>query len=392
MRKISTQSLTATILSGIDFLIAPLYLLISFYQRRPLFSIPFILMCIIFALQFLSLLINIPDLNIVRIGSAMFNLLCLFSILLCLSFRKSFFDIHALAFSILKILIFLFILFIFFKYFLLVERVSVPTLASFFLPNSLPGMFDFYINKRIIVPDYFAGFTTRFTGFGPFANAASILCLVAYYLSMPLMTTNKSKILFWLVTFWMIWETHSRITTAAFFLTTFLYLLPKRRKNPAQTLGIVAIVLVLMYLLIPSGVIDSLLGVRTTSSNVRFLSYQYAVDFLLNQKPFFGFGARTESYLSDISIGSHSTIIGLLYKGGLISMLFFSIFFIYKVLWLTSLYFKYNSEVFYSFFLSIVGITIWMFLEDIDVLPFVSIAYGLCLNYLIRAEELDEIC
>ena len=190
----------------------------------------------------------------------------------------------------------------------------------------------------------------------------------------------------------MIWETHSRITTAAFFLTTFLYLLPKRRKNPAQTLGIVAIVLVLMYLLIPSGAIDSLLGVRTTSSNVRFLSYQYAVDFLLNQKPFFGFGARTESYLSDISIGSHSTIIGLLYKGGLISMLFFSIFLIYKVLWLTSLYFKYNSEVFYSFFLSIVGITIWMFLEDIDVLPFVSIAYGLCLNYLIRAEELDEIC
>lgn len=138
-----------------------------------------------------------------------------------------------------------------------------------------------------------------------------------------------------------------------------------------------------------AGFFDWLANFRTSSNNLRFQSYELAYRIVMDENPMFGLGVKPrDEIVMGIPIGSHSTFMSYLTKGGIIGFLLV----IAVLLYLPKLILRAVQHVrqqnmeqkYIAFVLIRMGVVLltWLPFADVDAVPLVALCVGMYLGWL----------
>ncbi|MDC9826319.1 O-antigen ligase family protein [Devosia sp. ZB163] len=201
--------------------------------------------------------------------------------------------------------------------------VSMPTLLGL-LPK-LPGILSEYQQAVLVESDYLLGIKLpRSSLFAPFATTAAFLLamMAGIYLllsgirvqpdfrrSSGLVPLNVAAVSM----------TLSRASMLAVIAAWLLAAFTSRLKM-AGLLCILAVVGLISFNLASS--FELLADARPGSSSTRISMYEDSVELVLEQSPIYGIGVKPRTNERNIPIGSHSSPISFLVRGGLLGMTF----------------------------------------------------------------------
>lgn len=267
--------------------------------------------------------------------------------------------------------------------------ITLPTLASFLVnPDSVPELIGDTLRLPLLNQEwYFGEMSTRFSILSPYANA----CASAIYLLFIFATRNESKvslsfIVLLVMAFSVVYSTNSRSVIAIF----SVYLLYVGFLKVSRGIGLVpvialslclvcSVVLVFGHVLLDfaEGVFQS----RAGSNSLRFQSYIQAINLTIGTNPVLGIGVKPNDGLG-IPLGSHSTLIGVFVKTGLIGVLCISAYFVaLAALWLRARGCSFAER---KFVMGIMVFSLYFIFEDIDAPQFTCFLYFLGLGEVMR--------
>jgi hypothetical protein len=160
--------------------------------------------------------------------------------------------------------------------------------------------------------------------------------------------------------------------------------------KPSAKFLMVVLGLVLLVLILASGVLDFMSGFREGSNSLRFHNYQLAVDLVSHQAPLFGLGVKPEGVdIGGIPLGSHSTLVSLFTKGGLIALcLTICAFFVWPLVLAARVARDINLDNYTKFVLMRACMLplIWLLFEDIDAVALNAVLLGIVLGWAARSK------
>ncbi|WP_411887131.1 O-antigen ligase family protein [Hydrocarboniphaga effusa] len=200
-------------------------------------------------------------------------------------------------------------------------EISVPTLFGLAVPK-LPGLLGTYQRAYFVSADWFGGDNTpRLFIFAPFATGSAVVAAITGYMGYAHLQTKRAwaRLLFLGLIFLAVALTLTRGAIAALVLG-FAFLAFLRIGKLALLLLIVALpfLIVLSIAVLPS-YFDQVLEMREGSSNLRLLIYRMSFEMVVDNNPLFGLGVKPREDSLGIPIGSHSTFLSVLVRGGFVS-------------------------------------------------------------------------
>ena len=241
--------------------------------------------------------------------------------------------------------------------------------------------------------DYFEGFSTRFVGFFAYANLVPLFSII----SIPFVVEyfeKKRIVSLGIVVMNLIcsYYANSRsgqvimLLILALFIYDYLKLKITNKDRKYYVMMALLIVFVFVILAFPyiSNKITDLFISRGASNSMRFTLYEESMKMMLENNPIFGMGIK-DLYGGDIyPYGSHSSYIGYFYKTGIVGgmlFLFSVITYIYRAFrW------KKKSLQEFIYFISVIGLFVWMILEDLD-----GANWGICYAYIMLGIVTNKI-
>lgn len=173
--------------------------------------------------------------------------------------------------------------------------------------------------------------TFRFVGFLEYPTLVGLLILIsmpyAFFYIKSLI--NKpiyvvAEFIFMAISFWIILMSHTRASIVLalvqiYFLFVYCLIDITSKKNKNKMVNaIIAISIILFVFTLPfiGKGFDFLLTARGGSTRTRMNIYRTSIDLTLNNSPIIGMGIK--NMLGRYPLGSHSTVIGIFYKTGII--------------------------------------------------------------------------
>lgn len=134
---------------------------------------------------------------------------------------------------------------------------------------------------------------------------------------------------------------------------------------------------------------QSINDARAESSSLRFEIYALSFNSALAEHPFLGFGVKERSSNYAVPLGSHSTLVGSMYKTGIIGFTLMSLLFISTVITAVRVGFKANSGYRTGLAAGCAAMIPLLFFEDIDAIPLVAYLFFLCIALMERGPASD---
>lgn len=215
---------------------------------------------------------------------------------------------------------------------------STRTVFGFLVPD-LPGILGEYQQTALVNTDYlFGAKIPRVSIFAPFATtAAAVLMLltgIGYLLRAGVKTqgaklTKKLGLMSYISVFATIARASILAVTVAW---TLRYMVGRGR---ALGLLVSLLALLVLYYLYATGVglFDLLNEARPGSSAARLGNYDASVSLVMSESPFYGLGVKPRLDVSFIPLGSHSSWISYLVRGGIIGTALASLFYVFFMFW-----------------------------------------------------------
>lgn len=223
------------------------------------------------------------------------------------------------------------------------RTLEFPALLLWF-GGSLPGILKEYAVNSVVAVDWVSGGPgVRLHGLGAFATEGAFLLMITGLLALPgLYRRNRLLALLAVeVSILPILLMMGSRTTALAYSFSLLFLIVLWRKAvlgfilvtlPVLLFGVLFVVAGPGMELIGAG-IQSLMDARAGSTADRMTSYQIAIDRVLDTNVLIGIGVKPEdSTKLQIPIGSHSSIVSMFTKGGLIALMFLAMIYVVVIL------------------------------------------------------------
>ncbi|MEM8586690.1 MAG: O-antigen ligase family protein [Pseudomonadota bacterium] len=210
-------------------------------------------------------------------------------------------------------------------------RISFPTVLGAILPFSPPGIAERSMIAEITRPDWgFGHFSVpRPLVFAPWytAGALTVACagLMAMVCAVMRGDTKSRELLLEAVLCVVLFLTLSR-TIFGFYLIGFALASLVFRDWSRLTLALVGLGVLLLALVGPLSEF-SVLEFRDYSTETRFRALELGLLVAFEQSPLFGYGVKPLYEGLSIPVGSHSSIVSITVRGGLVALLLFVIFF-----------------------------------------------------------------
>jgi len=194
----------------------------------------------------------------------------------------------------------------------------------------MPPLLEDSMSVNIFGYDFLeGGITVRAKILAPYPTAMAVLTVLLLALNLGGAARRNRELryaaLVTLAAAILVLLSRSRIGLVSLFLYVTLYsfssmtAVVKRSQRPL--LYYAAVVLMLMVVIWLSGILrglyDDVIAYRASSSSQRFALYSASAARVLDEYPLYGFGVKHES-MFPVPMGSHSTLVGTLYKTGLI--------------------------------------------------------------------------
>ncbi|WP_337245965.1 O-antigen ligase family protein [Luteimonas sp. gir] len=208
-------------------------------------------------------------------------------------------------------------------YFVLSGRIaelSFPTLIGAVTPPT-DNLIGLYQRVHIISTDWFdQNPTPRLTILSTNATSSAALIAICGFISLGWFHRGSRFIRLAFV-FLLMCTVAATLTRGAFFglLAGLGIFMSMALSNKSKTLLLPAIPLLLVaaVMFLPAA-IERANSARESSSSTRFASYTASIDVTMQGNPLFGLGIKPRSDDNFIPIGSHSTVLSTLVRGGLI--------------------------------------------------------------------------
>ena len=182
--------------------------------------------------------------------------------------------------------------------------------------------------------DYLYGIETlRFQGLFEYTALVGIFTIIQLPIAC-IYLLGKKKIFFWLLILISIFPTissNSRICILALFIElVFILFSLLRNTRILSHITLILVLLIVFKFLITKDyitILDKIFNMREGSNNTRFLIYETSLSYFMTNSPIIGVGIKYNYF--GVPLGSHSTMIGVLYKTGFLGAIFFIIFIIF---------------------------------------------------------------
>jgi hypothetical protein len=200
---------------------------------------------------------------------------------------------------------------------------STRTIFGFMVPD-LPGIVAEYQDTPLVNTDYFFGAKVpRVSIFAPFATTAAAMLVLLSGIGYLLRAGSESEetkgqVRFGLLSYIAVFMTIAR---ASLFAVTVAWIV-RYFVGLGRMFGVFAILIAAfgLYYLYESGVglFDLLNEARPGSNAARLGNYDASISLVMSEAPFFGLGVKPRLDVSFIPLGSHSSWISFLVRGGMI--------------------------------------------------------------------------
>lgn len=279
------------------------------------------------------------------------------------------------------------------------REVNVPTLLGL-APQTSFALVSEYQSLTIFKVQWFnEGFVYRAYVFSPFATASAFVCnilLACFFLASASRRReygnelHLSIFLVFAVCFY-VGVSLTRTQMVALPIIIFSAVLASKLRLSAISILALVSIPVLVPVIIP--LVEALLGAREGSNSARFASYSMAQALVLENSPLIGIGLKPTISEFLIPIGSHSSVLSYLVRGGLIASLAALIAFVlFPLKWALVSLLRMASDPSVPRFslaygcVSVVAILIFYPFGEMDAYPIVSASVGLFLG-LLRGTE-----
>lgn len=217
---------------------------------------------------------------------------------------------------------------------------SFPTVLGLVSPVSLPGIAERSMIAEVIRPDWgFGAFAMpRPLTFAPWytAGAMTIFASGLYYMMARVAqgARIRTEVLLEGLIFFLLFIALSRTTLAmyglGFMLGAFIF------RDSARTLFVFLLLGIGALALLAVGINFNPLEFRNYSTETRFSAYRLGIEYSIDRSFLFGIGYKPHSSEVNVPIGSHSSFISFIVRGGLpAGVIFFFAFYIFPLLrWL----------------------------------------------------------
>lgn len=230
----------------------------------------------------------------------------------------------------------------------------------------------------------------RLLGFLEYSNLIVLLFFLIHPFALRYVCDNKRKIfqiLFMILSIIPVFLTNSRIGIILS-LIYYCFVIPKIISFNKKTFILTFVLFILIggtFVLINhemvANKISEIVHSRENSSTMRNIIYSKSIEKTMNDSPIIGVGVK--EYIGEYPLGSHSTIIGFLYKTGILGLIFgiLGFFLIIKD------YFKKHNLL---FFISFCCLTISLFFEDLDGANWFIILFFIITSYYCNLYEVKD--
>jgi hypothetical protein len=212
------------------------------------------------------------------------------------------------------------------------EALSLPTLLGLITPPA-PGLLGQYQHAMLVSTNWFLGdFQPRLFIFAPFATGTALIgCIIAFWGGAYLNENGWGVIkilLFMILMLIGVLLTLSRATSVGYFLGLIIIL---AYYIPNKFYPSILIMLPLLFIALSPILLSAFqagLESRQGSTDTRFFAYTQALKVVVEENLFTGIGVKPRSDNLIIPIGSHSSFIGVLVRGGVLALIPALIFFL----------------------------------------------------------------
>ena len=226
------------------------------------------------------------------------------------------------------------------------EGMRVPTLFGIITPEA-PGLLGKYQEAILVSSNWFMGDATpRLFILAPYATGTALVgCICAFWGAAYLHSKNTSSKLRWLFLMCMfigVILTLSRATVTGYILGIMIVVFASISK---RMLGVLLpLILIFIMLSVPYLVELFQVGLesRQGSANTRMFSYLLSIDIVLKENFLTGIGVKPRYEHMLIPVGSHSSFIGLMVRGGGVALIM--AFFMFVILPIAKCYSIYVSR------------------------------------------------
>jgi len=135
---------------------------------------------------------------------------------------------------------------------------------------------------------------------------------------------------------------------------------------------------------------NSISQARADSSSLRFELYSKSFSSALEERPILGFGVKERGNAFSIPLGSHSTIVGSMYKTGLLGLSVMSAFFIAIIIVAIRTGFASPSPYRAALAAGSIAMIPLLIFEDIDSVPLVAYLFFLGLALMTTKDEVSQ--
>lgn len=213
-----------------------------------------------------------------------------------------------------------------------VDKIVVPTLFGLLTPDA-PGLLGQYQKAILISSNWFLGDSQpRLFILAPYATGTALVgCCVAFFGLAHLSYSKVGRlisIVFLLAMFIGVVLTLSRATIAGYILGAlmlFAAAIPRKFYMLIIPVLPVVIIMAVPHLL---DLYQASLESRQGSTDTRFFSYLLSLNIVLSENIFTGIGVKPRYEHMLIPVGSHSTFVGVLVRGGGFALFFAMMLFI----------------------------------------------------------------
>jgi hypothetical protein len=216
------------------------------------------------------------------------------------------------------------------------QNIVFPTLFGLFTPK-MAGLLGEYQEATLVIPNWFlGGMRPRVYLFAPFATGSALVIIFIFAYSRILteseygwggrVESRLTKLGVYTAAFGAVVATLSRATIGGFALSLIVANVLRTFRRTSIPVFLLVAPIGVSLLTADSDWFSSINEARQGSSELRFYEYQLAFETVMDQSPIVGLGVKPRVEGLAIPIGSHSTPLSVLVRGGVIASLALCIF------------------------------------------------------------------
>lgn len=275
------------------------------------------------------------------------------------------------------------------------SQVNFPSVFNLVFTNGLPDLIKDSTYIQVFYPDFYEYSTEqRLSLFSPYPTAFAQLVLCLFFFSTLSKIGRINKVVLWLASLVLIYYSRSRGVLVSFCLMTLFYVYLIHVNQTFKVLILILMSMASLFSLV--FLVDEILNIwndfnslRENSSSLRLIIYGLSIEHWLSNNIILGVGIKPRLEQFFIPLGSHSTMIGLIMRTGIIGFFFYSLFVLYYIKKCIKKVFlgSYEDKVYVVVFVSFI---IFMLFEDIDAPQILFLLFSLTVGFLGRGNKVND--